>query len=136
MPPCASVWTPTWRGIRRPVRVSSRSATTWSASAHCPCAEFTEPQKRLYAAAIKLGIQEKLDQQHRDMLLARRRRLVYGALATISATAAGIVIVVGVLMANKSANEKRQMARAQEVYPGSTSSKVPISSRSTPTMKP
>jgi hypothetical protein len=80
-----------------------------------PRPRLTEEQKALYSGNIKQGIHRKLRAQEREEQSARRRRLIYTALAGISGIAAAIVIVVGVLMMHDAAMVKSQVARADRI---------------------
>jgi hypothetical protein len=80
-----------------------------------PRPQFSEAQQREYAAGIKQGIHTRLADDQRELLAAKRRKLVYTALATISAAAAAVVVVAGVLMVDQSITQSRQQQKIANI---------------------
>jgi len=76
-----------------------------------PPLPLDEQACRQVAQAIKLGVQQKLRAQERQVILARRWRIAYRALAGVTGLAAALVIFASVRITGREA-ERRQVASA------------------------
>jgi anti-sigma factor RsiW len=80
-----------------------------------PRLELTEETRRQMASSIKQGVQKRLRQIEWEEKAGKRWKLIYRALAGVSAAAAAIVIVAGILAINKSALDAREQERIATV---------------------
>ena len=80
-----------------------------------PRLELSEETRRAMATSIKQGVQKRLRQIEWQEKAGRRWKLIYRSLAGVSAAAAAIVVVAGILVINKSALDAREQERIATV---------------------
>jgi len=78
-----------------------------------PKPHMTDDQRRHMASAIKQGIHRKLRKIEREQVAAKRWRIVYHAMAGVSALAASLVITVGIFLVQNHVVQERRLAIAR-----------------------
>jgi hypothetical protein len=81
-----------------------------------PKPEMSDEEKKKMANAIKAGIQKKILDKKREEQAKRRMKLIYRAVAGISAVAAGLVIAMSInYLVGQDQKQRMAVARAEQV---------------------
>ena len=78
-----------------------------------PKPQMTDEQRRRMASTIKQGVHRKLRQIERTQIAAKRWRIVYHAMAGVSALAACLVITTGIFLVQNHVVQERRVAVAR-----------------------